>query len=64
MLFQMSRRLSLSSVVRFFNEDDASTFSEAFFEGSDDELGMEDKGACDTDPAFVPLEVADQGNVL
>ena len=59
----MSRRLSLGSVDQFFNRDDDAAFSEVFFEGSDDELDMEDEEECDTEPAFVPLEVLDQGTL-
>ena len=62
-LFQMSRRFSLSSVVQFFSIDDDAAFSEFVFEGSDDELGMEDEEQCDTEPAFVPFQVSDQGKL-
>ena len=59
----MSRRLSLGSVVQFFGGDDDTALPEVFFEGSDDELGMEDEEEYDPEPAFEPMEISDQGNV-
>ena len=56
----MAARISPSAVVRYFSGDDTA-LPEIFFEGSDDELGMEDQELDDSEPPFEPLEVEDQG---
>ena len=54
----MAERISPSDVIRFFSVDD-SALPEILFEGSDDELGMEDEESDDSEPEFEPLEIED-----
>ena len=56
----MAARVSPSAVVRYFSGDDIA-LPEIFFEGRDDELGVEDAELDDSEPPFEPLEVEDQG---
>ena len=50
----MARRLlSPSAVIRYFNGE------EAFCDGSDDDMGMDDVEPLDEEPPFEPLEVDD-----
>ena len=53
----MAHQLSSEAVISYFSGEDA--LLEVCFEGSDDELGMEDE-LDDSEPDFEPLEV-DQG---
>ena len=55
----MAHKLSSAAVISYFSGED--TLPEVFFEGSDDELGMEDESEDDSDPDFEPLEIIDQG---
>ena len=55
----MAHKLSSAAVIRYFSGED--TLPEVFFEGSDDELGMEDETEDDSEPDFEPLEVTEQG---
>ena len=55
----MAQKLSSAAVIRYFSGEDA--LPEVFFEGSDDELGLEDEIEDDSEPDFEPLEVPDQG---
>ena len=55
----MAQKLSSAAVIRYFSGED--TLPEVFFEGSDDELGLEDEIEDDSKPDFEPLEVPDQG---
>ena len=48
-----------AAVICYFSGED--TLPEVFFEGSDDELGMEDETEDDSEPDCKPLEVTDQG---
>ena len=53
----MARRLlSPCTVIRYFNGEEG---SEAFRDGSDDDMGMDDEEPFDDDPPFEPLEVDD-----
>ena len=58
----MSKRLSPSAVIRFFSGEEDS-LSEIIFDGSDDELGMEDEEPLDYEPPFESLEV-DHGKTI
>ena len=53
----MARRLSASAVISYFSGEEG---SEVLFDGSDDELGMEDEEPYDDEPPFEPLEVDDE----
>ena len=55
----MAHKLSSATVISYFSSED--TLPEVFFEGSDDELGMEDEESDDSEPDFEPLEITDQG---
>ena len=55
----MAHKLSSATVIRYFSGED--TLPEVIFEGSDDELGMEDVSEDDSEPDFEPLEIIDQG---
>ena len=57
----MAQKVSSAAVIRYFSSED--TLQEVFFEGSDDELGMEDETEDDSEPDFEPLEVTDQGEL-
>ena len=58
----MVQKLSSAAVIRYFSGEDAlSGLPEVFFEGSDDELGLEDEIEDDSEPDFEPLGVPDQG---
>ena len=59
----MAKRFSSKAVISFFSGDN-SALSEVFFEGSEDELGMEDEESDNSEPEFEPLEVTDQGKLL
>ena len=50
----MAKRLSASAVISYFSGEEG---SEVLFDGSDDELGMEDEEPYDDEPPFEPLEV-------
>ena len=56
----MASRFSSKDVISFFSGED-SGLSEVVFAGSDDDLGMEDMENDDSEAAFEPLEVTDQG---
>ena len=58
----MAERFTSKAVISFFSGDD-SALPEVFFEGSEDELGMEDEESDDSEPEFEPLEVTDQGKL-
>ena len=53
----MAKKLSADTIISYFREG-----SELFFDGSDDELGMEDEEYDDSEPAMEPLEVIEQGD--
>ena len=53
----MAHKLSSEAVISYFSGEDG--LQEVCFEGSDDELGMEDE-LDDSEPDFEPLDV-DQG---
>ena len=55
----MARKLSSDTVIRYFSGEDS--VSEVIFEGSDDDLGMEDEIEDNSEPDFEPFEVTDQG---
>ena len=55
----MAQKLSSAAVIHYFSSEDA--LPEVFFEGSDDELGLEDEIEDDSELDFEPLEVPDQG---
>ena len=50
------RVLSPSAVIRYFNGEEG---SEAFCDGSDDDMGMDDVDPLDDKPPFEPFEVDD-----
>ena len=52
----MAKRLSVSAVISYFRGEEG---SEVLFDGSDEELGMEDEEPYDDEPSFKPLEVDD-----
>ena len=54
----MAHNLSSATVIRYFSGEN--TLPEVFFEGSDDELGMEDEAEDDSKPDFEPLEIIDE----
>lgn len=45
----------------YFGGDDSEHLAEVVFEGSEDELGMEDEDDSVSGPEFEPLEVSDEG---
>ena len=51
-------RYTSEAVISYFNGDDSEGL---VFDGSDDDLGMEDEEGNDSDPEFQPLEVDDEG---
>ena len=55
----MAEKYSSSAVISFFSGEDNENLLEAIFEGSDDELGMEDVEEADSEPDFEPLELSD-----
>ena len=52
----MAKRFSPSAVIRYFSGEEG---AEVIFEGSDDDLGMEDEEPYDDEPPFEPFEVED-----
>ena len=57
----MARRFCTSAVASFFAGEDSEGLTEIIFEGSDDELGMDDELTDDSEPEFEPLEMTDEG---
>ena len=53
----MAERLSAQAVISYFSGEDG----EIVFDGSDDELGMEDEEFDNSEPDYEPLET-DEGN--
>ena len=57
----MAGKFSSSAVISYFGGDDSEHLAEVVFEGSEDELGMEDEDDSVSGPEFEPLEVSDEG---
>ena len=55
----MAQHFSSSAVISFFSGEDREGLGKVVFEGSDDELGMEDEMYDDSEPA---LEITGEGN--
>ena len=60
----MAEKYRSSAVISFFSGEDNEHLTEAIFEGSDDELGMEDVEGADSEPDFEPLELSDAESEL
>ena len=59
----MAGKFSSSAVISYFVGDDSDHLAEVVFEGSEDELGMEDEDDNVSEPEFEPLEVSDEGKL-
>ena len=59
----MAQRFSSNAVISYFGGEDSEGLGEIVFDGSDDELGMEEEEVDDSEPAFEPLEIADGGKI-
>ena len=53
---------SSEAVISFFSGEDGERLTEVLFDGSDDDLAMEDEDTNDSEPDFEPFEVLDEGN--
>ena len=58
---RMAETFSSEAVVSYFGGDDSEGIGEVTFDGSDDELGMEDKEEQDSESDFEPFEPFDKG---
>ena len=59
----MAQRFSSNAVISYFGGKDSEGLGEIVFDGSDDDLGMEEEEVDDSEPAFEPLEIADGGKI-
>ena len=57
----MAAKFTTESVISFFDGEDRDGLAEVIFDGSDDELGMEDEVENDSEPDFEPLDLIDEG---
>ena len=60
----MARRFSSNAVISFFGGEDSEGVAEAIFDGSDDELGMNNEEEVDSEPDFEPFEPFHEGKQL
>ena len=57
----MAETFSSEAVLSYFGGDDSESIGEVTFDGSDDELGMEDEEEQDSESDFEPFEPFDGG---
>ena len=60
----MANKLSSSAVISFFSGEDSDHLAEIVFDGSEDDLGMEDVEDDNSEPDFDPLEVSIEGKYI
>ena len=57
----MASKFTTESVLSFFDGEHRDGLPEVLFDGSDDELGMEDEEENDSEPDFELLDMIDEG---
>ena len=57
----MAEIFSSEAVVSYFSGEDSEGIGEVMFDGSGDELGMEDEETHDSEPEYEPFEPFDGG---